>query len=142
MLPGPTLRSRQVLPDTPREPPRGISLLPDGELVVLYPGDMFAFGMSRTQPAYKVSVHDRPGALEGGRVLGREWLAVVEFPDGGMRVRLIERSSDRECARFFFAGPTPLSVRLLEQDLLLFDESGRLVRVELTRGQVRRVVPR
>jgi hypothetical protein len=42
-------------------------------------------------------------------------------------------------AELSFEGPAPVKARFCGDELLLFDTAGRLVRVELTEGRLRRV---
>jgi hypothetical protein len=60
------------------------------------------------------------------------------------RVELLNRATGGSCGVFSFPSEPPVQVlvRFEDEELLLFDEVGRLVRVDLSRGEVRRVVPR
>jgi hypothetical protein len=139
-LPGPTLRSRQALPRGKVDEVRHLSLRMDGELVVLAPDGVRWVGPSRMgRPAPLPAL---PEAALKGLVLGGPWLAAMERAQTGEWVRLLERTPGAVRARFFFGGALPVSVRFLHGELLLFDMSGRLARVDLTRGEVRRVVAR
>ncbi|HYO53889.1 bpX6 domain-containing protein [Archangium sp.] len=135
-LPGPTLRSRQMLPGGKVEEVRHLSLRMDGELAVLAQDGVRWFG-----PHARPSLLPKP--LETALrelVLGGAWLATLKRTPTGEEVCLAERTQGAVRARFLFEGEHPVSVCFLNGELLLFDTAGRLARVELTRGAVRRVV--
>ncbi|WP_375768590.1 bpX6 domain-containing protein [Archangium gephyra] len=137
-LPDPTLRSRQMLPGGKVEEVRRLSLRMDGELAVLAPDGMRWFG-----PHVRSELMPRiPEAELGGLVLGGAWFASLRHTPSGQWVQLHERKQGTVRAQFLFEGTHPVSVRFLGGDLLLFDAVGRLARVDLTRGEVRRVVLR
>jgi len=137
-LPDPTLRSRQMLPGGKVEEVRQLSLRMDGELAVMAPDGMRWFG-----PQVRSELLPRmPEEELGGLVLGGAWFAALRHTPSGREVRLLERKQGKMCAQLFFQGALPISVRFLSGDMLLFDAAGRLVRVDLARGEVRRVVLR
>lgn len=137
-LPDPRLRSRHPLPGGPVEQVRHVSLRRDGELAVLAPEGVRWFG-----PARQELLPPLPETELAGLVLGGAWFAVLRRPpDGGAWVRLHERGLGTLLAQFHFEGEHPVSVRFLDGELVLFDVVGRLARVDLARGEVRRVVPR
>ncbi|MFY0527900.1 bpX6 domain-containing protein [Archangium gephyra] len=137
-LPDPTLRSRQILPGGKVEKLRQLSLRMDGELVLLAQDGMRWFG-----PQVRSELLPRmPDTELRGLVLGGAWFAALKDTPSGREVRLLDRKLGTLRAQFFFQGTLPISVRFLSGDVLLFDAAGRLVRVDPTRGEVRRVVLR
>jgi hypothetical protein len=137
-LPDPTLRARQVLPGGETEGVRAFSLGRDGELVALTP-----LGVRWLGPyGWAASVPPLPEMELDSLVLGGEWMAALERTPVGIGVRLLERTGGRVRALFLFEGKHRVSVRFLQGELLLFDTAGRLARVDLARGTVRRVVAR
>ncbi|QRN98288.1 hypothetical protein JRI60_04245 [Archangium violaceum] len=136
-LPDPTLRSRQVLPGGEVERVLSLSLWRDGELVALTPlGPRWLgpYGRSGSMPTL-------PEMALAALVLGGSWMAALERTPVGVGVRLLERAGGGVRALFLFEGKSPVSVRFHQGVLLLFDTAGRLARVDLARGEVRRVVP-
>ncbi|WP_257451212.1 bpX6 domain-containing protein [Archangium lipolyticum] len=137
-LPDPTLRSRQVLPLGEDALVRWLSLGMDGAMVVLTDaGARWFSAYGRANP-----VPTLPEMELEALFLGGSWVAALERTPVGIGVRLLERARGGVRALFLFEGATPVSVRFLQDALLLFDTSGRLVRVDLARGVVRRMVPR
>lgn len=137
-LPDPTLRSRQILPGGKVEAVRQLSLRMDGELVLLAQDGLRWFG-----PQVRSELLPRmPDTELSGLVLGGAWFVALRPTPSGVSVRLHDRKQGTVCAQFLFEGAHPVSVRFLSGDMLLFDAAGRLVRVDLTRGEVRRVVLR
>lgn len=137
-LPDPRLRLRQTLPGGPVDQVRCVSLRMDGELAVLAPEGVRWFGP--VHPELLPQPHETELA---GLVLGGAWFAVVgQPPEGGASVRLYWREPRTLLAAFRFEGEHPVSARFLNGELVLFDEVGRLARVDVARGEVRRVVPR
>jgi hypothetical protein len=149
-LPDPTLRARQTLPGGKAvERVLHLSLRPDGELAA-----SVSLPRENTPPATGVSwvtgvlwlgpFAGRPtlSPPDGSPVLvlGGAWMASV-ITD---RVELLNRATGGSCGVFSFPSEPPVQVlvRFEDEELLLFDEVGRLVRVDLSRGEVRRVVPR
>jgi hypothetical protein len=150
-LPDLTLRSRGDLPGGGDNPPGiSLSLLPNGELAVLceeyersepHPGVRVRWlgdFLRRAAPLPVLPEMKEPMGL----VLGGAWLLVVENERGGVLLRLLDRARCGVRALFRFRGGSRVLARFLDGELLLFDTAGRLVRVDLTRGEVRRVVPR
>jgi hypothetical protein len=137
-LPDPTLRSRQVMPRK-LESLRHLSLRADGELVAL-DGEEIRWMDSHKAPPVRPPL--LPWTALMGLVLGGPSMVAVEPTPVGDRVWLLERKEGTVRARFLFEGDAPVSVRFLAAELLLFDTAGRLARVDLTRGEVRRVVLR
>jgi hypothetical protein len=132
-LPDPRLRSRQPLPGGVAQV-RHVSLWTDEELAVLA-----AEGVRWSGPEDEAS----PEPKLGGVVLGGAWFAVLwQPPEGGAWVCLHERKLGTLLAEFRFEGEHPVSARFLNGELVLFDEVGRLARVDPARGEVRRVVLR
>lgn len=136
-LPDLTLRSRQTLPGRV-ELLRHLSLRMDGELVVLDSSQVRWLGPFAGRPIPLPVLPVDPAEV----VLGGAWLAALERTPVGLGVHLLERVRGTVLARFLFEGELPVSVRFLNGELLLFDTAGRLARVDLTRGEVRRVVLR
>ncbi|HEX5750247.1 MAG TPA: bpX6 domain-containing protein [Archangium sp.] len=137
-VPDPTLRSRQVMPRK-LESLRHLSLEGDGSLVALDEDEIRWMDSYRAPPV-------RPPLLPWNAlrtlVLGGPHMVAVEPTPVGERVWLLERKEGTVRARFLFEGDAPVSVRFLHAELLLFDSAGRLARVDLSRGEVRRVVLR
>lgn len=137
-LPDPTLGSRQALPGGKVEQVAPLSLNPGGELVVLTPqGPRWIEPPVQRYPA-------SPPLDMGltGLVLGGEWLAALEHTPVGFGVWVLDRTRRSVSARFLFEGPHPVSARFLARELVLFDTAGRLARMDLVQGAVRRVVVR
>jgi hypothetical protein len=150
-LPGPTLRARGSLPRS-----GGLllhlSLRPDGELVGVErleapdarPDEVPSSGVrwlgspsskaGRPLPLPQVPM---PGLLS--ITLGGSYMAMLSGVEGGHLVELLERTQGGARAHFFFEGPQPVEVRFVAGELVLYDGSGRLVRVDLLRSAVRRV---
>ncbi len=137
-LPDPTLRSRQVMPRAVKAL-RHLSLWVDGTLVALNEGEIRWMDSHKASP---VRPPQLPWRELRGLVLGGPWMVALEPTPVGERVWLLERKEGAARARFLFEGAVPVSVRFLYAELLLFDAAGRLARVDLTRGEVRRVVLR
>ncbi|WNG40874.1 hypothetical protein F0U61_49675 [Archangium violaceum] len=138
-LPDPTLRSRQTLPGGKVEEVRSLSLRRDGDLAVLAPDGMRWVGPSAGRLVPLPTPTERvPREL----VLGGAWMAAVDHSPICDQVWLMERGRGRELVHFVFTGEHSVSVRFLNEELLIFDTAGRLTRVDLTRGAVRRVVLR
>ncbi|HYO72859.1 MAG TPA: bpX6 domain-containing protein [Archangium sp.] len=143
-VPDPRLRSRQVMP-RPMEALRNLSLWVDGTMVVL-DAEEIRWMDSSWVAAYKKAAPVRPPTLPWtalrALVLGGPWMVAMEPTPAGERGWLLERAEGTVRARFLFEGDVPVSVRFLYAELLLFDTAGRLARVDLSRGEVRRVVLR
>ncbi len=111
----------------------------DGELVALDRDEI------RWVDAYTAGVV-RPPVLPWKAlrrlVLGGAWMVAMEPVPVGERVWLLERRLGTVRAQFLFEGEVRVSARFLDGELVLFDEAGRLARVDLARGEVRRMVPR
>jgi hypothetical protein len=76
--------------------------------------------------------------LQGhGLAVAPPWRAVCVREEAGWVVRLGQAATRR--AQLLFEGPYPVRARFSGRELLLFDALGRLVRVDLTEGTVRRV---
>jgi hypothetical protein len=135
-LPDLTLRARQRLPVEPAESLRHLSLKMDGELAVLVEREVRWLGPF-AGPSFQL-----PELNLEALVLGGGWMAALERTAVGFGVRLLHRATATAHARFLFEGAPPVSVRFLNGELLLFDTVGRLARVHLARGEVRRVVAR
>jgi hypothetical protein len=148
-LPDPTLRARQTLPGGKAVAELlHLSLRPDGELAanVFVPRE-------RAPPAtgvYRVAELLWLGPFSGRPtlsppdesprlVLGGAWLA----SGGADSVQLLDRATGGLRASFAFpsASQGAVSARFVNEELLLFDTAGRLARVDLSRGEVRWVVP-
>jgi hypothetical protein len=106
---GPTLRARKSL--TAEEPPRQVVLTPEGTAELL------------AVPAV---------------ALAPPWRVVVTPTPEGHEARLVS-STGTPRAKFLFEGEAPVRARFSGGWLLLFDALGRLVRVDLAEGVVRRV---
>jgi hypothetical protein len=149
-LPDPTLRARQPLPGGKAvSQVLHLSLRPDGELAA----NVF---IPRAHPPPETGVYmvtallwlgpfsGRPTLSQPGEspglVLGGAWMASVTSD----RVQLLDRATGGTRAVFSFPSEplAQVSVRFVNEELLLFDKVGRLARVDLSRGEVRRVVPR
>ncbi|AKJ08155.1 Hypothetical protein AA314_09781 [Archangium gephyra] len=137
-LPDPTLRSRQVMPRK-LESLRHLSLRADGELVALDEDEIRWMDGHKAPPVRPPLL---PWTALMGLVLGGPSMVAVEPTPVGDRVWLLERREGTVRARFLFEGDASVSARFLDTELLLFDTAGRLARVDLTRGEVRRVVLR
>jgi hypothetical protein len=159
-LPGPTLRARNLLQlEEGERPSDSVSLWHEGELVTLSyvlaqtpdrEGSLhFA---SKARWLGKPSTAGRPAAiptrpLQGIPVfhLGGPWVVRVSLLSSSETwcfVELHDRAKEDPRARFSFEGPSHVSARFMGTELLLFDEAGRLARVDLQRGSVQRVVMR
>jgi hypothetical protein len=158
-LPGPTLRARNLLPREQGEPPPDfMSLRHDGELVALHPvlapeGGASEYVASKARwlgtpssTGWPEAIPTRPLQWRPDILLGGTWVARLSLVDGALAawclVDLLDRRKGEVRARFAFAGPHRVSVRFMGTELLLFDATGRLARVDLLRGSVRRVVLR
>lgn len=136
-LPELTLRSRHSLPSQVHESPYSFGLSATGELWA-----RVGVALLRGAP-FRDPLGPPPAAMEFSRwVLRDRWVAMLDRRPEGERVWLVERTTQRTCADLLFLGEQPVDARLLERELVLFDDSGRLVRVELATGEVRRVVLR
>ncbi len=140
-LPDPTLRARQTLPGGKEVAQvMHLSLRPDGEVAanVFLPltrdTALLWLGPFSGRPTLS-SPGDAPGL-----VLGGAWMASVSTD----RVQLLDRATGGTRAVFSFPSEPrgQVSVRFVNEELLLFDKAGRLARVDLFRGEVRRVAPR
>ncbi|WP_309894491.1 bpX6 domain-containing protein [Archangium sp.] len=140
-LPDLTLRSRERLSVELVEPVvPDLSLRADGDLAVLAGEGGPRWG--RPHGGRLLPPPTLPEMDLGALVLGGVWMAALEHTSVGVGVRLLERGSGAVLARFLFEGEHPLAVRFVKEELMLFDKVGRLARVDLARGEVRRVVPR
>jgi hypothetical protein len=140
-LPDLTLRSRERLPvELPDSVVPHVSLRMDGELsVLLGEGEVVRWlGPFGGRP---VPLPALPKGLDA-LILGGPWMAALERTPVGVGVRLLERGRGEVRAQFLFEGEHPLALRFLKEELMLFDKAGRLARVDLARGEVRRLVPR
>ncbi|MFE8603164.1 bpX6 domain-containing protein [Archangium violaceum] len=138
VLPDPRLRSRQVMPRK-LESLRHLSLTVDGEVAALNEEEIQWLDGHRAAPVRPPLL---PWTALRGLVLGGPHMVAMEPTPAGERVWLLDRKEGTVRARFLFEGDVPVSVRFLSAELLLFDAAGRLARVDLTRGEVRRVVLR
>ncbi|PTL83240.1 bpX6 domain-containing protein [Vitiosangium sp. GDMCC 1.1324] len=136
-LPDLTLRARQMVSGGKVEALWHLSLRMDGDLTVLAPDGVRWVG---PYGGRLVPLPALPEMALAGLVLGGEWMAALEHTPVGVGVRLMERMRGRVRAQFLFEGEHPVSVRFPNGELLFFDTAGRLVRVDLTRGEVWRVV--
>jgi hypothetical protein len=138
-LPDLTLRSRERMPvELPEPVVPHLSLRMEGELAVLVGEEVWWVGPYGGRPVPMPVLPKGVGAL----VLGGPWMAALERTPVGLGVRLLDRGRGAVRAQFLFEGEHPVAVRFLKEELMLFDKAGRLVRVDLARGEVRRVVPR
>ncbi|KFA87838.1 bpX6 domain-containing protein [Archangium violaceum] len=138
LVPDPRLRSRQVMPRK-LESLRHLSLTVDGEVAALHEEEIRWLDGHRAAPVRPPLL---PWTALRALVLGGPYMVALEPTPAGERVWLLERKEGAVRARFLFEGDVPVSVRFLSTELLLFDAAGRLARVDLTRGEVRRVVLR
>jgi hypothetical protein len=140
-LPDLTLRSRERLSVELVEPVvPDLSLRADGDLAVLAgQGAPRWVGPHGGRPVPPPTL---PEMDLGALVLGGKWMAALERTSVGVGLRLLERGRGAVLAQFLFEGEHPVSVRFIKEELMLFDKAGRLARVDLARGEVRRVVPR
>jgi hypothetical protein len=140
-LPDLTLRSRERLSVELVEPVvPDLSLRADGDLAVL--GGEGGPRWVGPHAGRLVPLPPLPEMDLGALVLGGKWMAALERTSVGVGVRLLERIRESVLAQFLFEGEHPVSVRFVKEELMLFDKAGRLARVDLARGEVRRVVPR
>ncbi len=140
-LPDLTLRSREPLSVELVEPVvPDLSLRADGDLAVLAGEGGPRWG--RPHGGRPLPPPTLPEMDLGALVLGGVWMAALERTSVGVGVRLLERWQGGVFAQFLFEGEHPLAVRFVKEELMLFDKAGRLARVDLARGEVRRVVPR
>jgi hypothetical protein len=160
-LPGPTLRARNLLAcEEGKPPPYSLSLRSEGELVTLThavvanpdtedrlvlfsQAQWLGMPSSAGQPP---AIPTRPLQWVPHFILGGPWVARVSMLQNVDKswcfVDLLNRTSGESRAHFSFDGPHSVSVRFLGSELVLFDKAGRLARVDLHWGSVRRVVMR
>jgi hypothetical protein len=160
-LPGPTLRARNLLAcEEGTPPPYTLSLRPEGELVTLTHAvvanpdtedRLVLFSKARwlgipSSAGQPPAIPTRPLQWVPHFILGGPWMARVSMLQNVDKswclVDLLERTPGETRALFSFDGPHFVSVRFLGSELVLFDKAGRLARVDLHRGSVRRVVMR
>lgn len=158
-LPGPTLRSRQVVAADGGLLVE-VSLRPEGELVAvdLSPergGDTEAAPAGSLLQGVRTSLRWLgpytgrtlplpPVPTQGllGLTLGGMLMAARRSTERGCEVLLLERLQGQVRAQLLFEGKQPVRVRFAGAEVLLFDGLGRLVRVEPAQGRVQRVVLR
>ncbi|ATB29299.1 bpX6 domain-containing protein [Melittangium boletus] len=144
---GPTLRSRQGLDSTVLGggSSNHLSLRADGEMTL---NSSAGAGVQWVPSVLPMRAY-RPALPEAGEPvleihLGSSWLGLLEAPpeNPGHTLRVLDRGG-RVYARLRFEGSHPgAAARLVDDALLFFDARGWLVRVDLPRTEVRRIVPR
>jgi len=145
---GPTLRSRQGL-DSPvlgGLSSNHLSLRADGEMTL---NSSTGVGV-RWLPSVSRMRASRPALPEAREPvsevhLGSSWLGLLETqPENpGHTLRVLDRAAGQVLARLRLEGPHPgAAARLVDDALLFFDAKGWLVRVDLPRMEVHRIVPR
>jgi hypothetical protein len=148
-IPSLFLRSRAEVPETARiEDTRCLGVSADGQLAEQWVIEAEGEGTAVESP-FHVQIHGRfafqfrlpgPGWTSGLPVLAGDWLAApVHAPDEA-RLYLIHRPTAKVKAEVILSRARRLSVRLTPSYLILADDRGRVLVLDLEYGQIRRDV--